>query len=64
MIKGVQNEDFHISWAWDYANDFTVMTVVHEPSQTEAFFGYNHPNDSERLADVGPNAMQSTGVRT
>ena len=60
-----QSSDWVISWGWDYQNDFTVMTVVNEPSQTEAFFGYNHPNAGlpvATYADVGPNAVQSTGV--
>jgi hypothetical protein len=40
------------------------MTVVYEPAQLEAFFGYNHPNDGpgDGLPDVGPNPVQSTGV--
>lgn len=51
---------FHISWGWDYTNDFTVMTVVNETSQMEAFFGYNHPNANATYPDVGPNASQHT----
>lgn len=42
------------------------MTVVKEDSQTEAFFGYNSPNAVNPIAsypDVGPNAVQSTGVK-
>jgi len=41
------------------------MTVVYEPKQLEAFFGYNNPNANEpgaRYPDVGPNPVQSTGV--
>lgn len=41
------------------------MTVVNKLSQTEAFFGYSHPNAGLPIAsyaDVGPNAVQSTGA--
>ena len=41
------------------------MTVVFVPEQWEAFFGYNHPSDQWPVAyysDVGPNAVQWTGV--
>jgi len=61
----IQNADYEISWGWDYANDFTVMTVVYEPTQLEAFFGYKSPNAGLPIAsyaDVGPNASQSTGA--
>lgn len=54
--------DYHISWGWDYANDFTVMTVLHWPSQQEAFFGYAHPNAAGPVTtykDAGPNAVQN-----
>jgi len=29
---------------WNYDGDFTVMTVVHVPTQEVAYFGYDHPN--------------------
>lgn len=40
------------------------MTVVDEARQTEAWFGYNYPNVNPIASypDVGPNAVQSTGV--
>lgn len=37
------------------------MTIVHEPSQEEAFFGYKSPNAGNLVCsynDVGPNAVQ------
>jgi hypothetical protein len=37
------------------------MTVVNEPTQMEAFFGYNNPNavlSATNFTDVGPNAAQ------
>ncbi|KAE8441073.1 hypothetical protein EG329_005902 [Mollisiaceae sp. DMI_Dod_QoI] len=61
-----ENPTYHISWGWAPApNDFTVMTVVNENTQMEAFFGYNSPNAVNPIAsypDVGPNAVQGTGV--
>jgi hypothetical protein len=54
---------YEISWGWDYPSDFTVMTVVNETSQLEAFFGYNHPNVGLPVVeypDNGPNAVQHT----
>lgn len=60
-----QNPNYHISWGWSANAAFTVMTVVNEALQTEAFFGYNYPNAVNPIAyypDVGPNAVQSTGV--
>lgn len=56
--------DYHLSWGWDYSNDFTVMTVVHVPSGEEAFFGYKSPNGKgggfpvSVFGDQGPNAVQ------
>jgi hypothetical protein len=41
------------------------MTVVYEPAQIEAFFGYKSPNAGlpvATYADVGPNAVQGTGA--
>ncbi|CZR59366.1 uncharacterized protein PAC_09258 [Phialocephala subalpina] len=62
-----ENSNYVISWGWAPApNDFTVMTIVKEDSQTEAFFGYNSPDAVNPIAsypDVGPNAVQSTGVK-
>jgi hypothetical protein len=65
IIFHCKASDYHISWGWDYNGDFTVMTVVNETTQNEAFFGYSHPNDGLPVVtypDVGPNAVQSTGV--
>ncbi|KAH8597057.1 hypothetical protein B0O99DRAFT_705407 [Bisporella sp. PMI_857] len=53
--------DWELSWGWDYAGDFTVLTTVYKPNQTEAFFGYSHPNVGLPVItypDVGPNAVQ------
>jgi hypothetical protein len=58
--------DYDISWGWDYNGDFTVMTVVNETTQDEAFFGYSRPNEGLTVvnyADIGPNAVQSTSVQ-
>jgi len=60
-----ETSNYVISWGWNYAQDFTVMTVVYVPAQQEAFFGYNSPNAVNPVArypNVGPNAVQSTGV--
>jgi hypothetical protein len=61
--KTLQDNPFSISWGWDYTDDFTVMTVVNETSQMEAFFGYNDPNavlPVSNYTDVGPNPTQHT----
>jgi hypothetical protein len=58
-----QEPRYHASWGWDYIGNFTVLTIVHEPSQEEAFFGYSHPNDGLPVAsypDQGPKATQHT----
>jgi len=36
------------------------MTVVDEPNQYEAFFGYKSPNGQSKFGDQGPNAVQHT----
>ncbi|PMD64974.1 uncharacterized protein K444DRAFT_520347, partial [Hyaloscypha bicolor E] len=57
--------DCHISWGWNYDGDFTVMTVVHVPTQEVAYFGYDHPNVGlpvVQYPDVGPYAVGWTGA--
>jgi len=49
---------YGISWGWDPKSTFTVMTVVDETTQLEAFFGYNYPNAANSYPDNGPNAAQ------
>ncbi|KUJ19725.1 uncharacterized protein LY89DRAFT_666584 [Mollisia scopiformis] len=61
-----EDSNYHISWGWDYPGDFTVLTVVDEVRQLEAFFGYNAPNAVNPVAsypNVGPNAVQPTGAK-
>ena len=58
-----QFPDWHISWGWNYPDNFAVMTVVFVPSQQVAWFGYNNPSDElpiQNYPDVGPNAVSST----
>jgi hypothetical protein len=40
--------------------DFSVLTVVDEPNQYEAFFGYKSPNGNTSYADQGPNTVTHT----
>ncbi|KAH6715600.1 hypothetical protein BKA61DRAFT_722751 [Leptodontidium sp. MPI-SDFR-AT-0119] len=38
---------FHLSWGWDYADDFTVLTLESFPAsgpRQKTYFGYDHPN--------------------
>lgn len=56
-----QTSDWKASWGWDTANDFTVLTIVNEPNQVEAFFGYNDPNSSTAYPDNGPQPFQAVG---
>jgi hypothetical protein len=64
--KGKQNPAYHISWGWNYNDDYTVMSVVNVPLQEVAWFGYNHPNNGlpgvATYADAGPYAVSWTGV--
>jgi hypothetical protein len=56
-----QSANWGISWGWDNPGDFTVMTVVNQPEQYEAFFGFSHPNAGLPVVfypDNGPNAVQ------
>jgi hypothetical protein len=65
-LKVIQDPEYHISWGWNYDYDFTVMTIVYVPTQKVAFFGYNNPNANLPIAqypDLGPYAVQSTGVQ-
>ncbi|TVY84359.1 hypothetical protein LSUE1_G000885 [Lachnellula suecica] len=57
-----ENHTWEISWGWDYQNDFTVMTVVDEPNQYEAFFGYKSPNRATAYPDQGPNTVKLVGT--
>ncbi|TVY51284.1 hypothetical protein LCER1_G008337 [Lachnellula cervina] len=55
-----ENHTWEVSWGWDYQGDFTVMTIVDEPNQYEAFFGYKSPNGATGYKDQGPNTVQHT----
>ncbi|TVY36974.1 hypothetical protein LOCC1_G006935 [Lachnellula occidentalis] len=55
-----ENHTWEVSWGWDYKGDFTVLTVVDEPNQYEAFFGYKSPNGATSFIDQGPNTVQHT----
>jgi hypothetical protein len=55
---------WQISWGYnnDTGRDSAVMTVLNQPLDEDAWFGWNHVNNRTQFEDVGPNPVYTIGT--
>ncbi|CEJ80993.1 hypothetical protein VHEMI01148 [[Torrubiella] hemipterigena] len=50
--------NYTVSWGYEKENDAGILTLISSGSKRNAWFGWNHVNDNEKLHDAGPNATE------
>ncbi|KAN0103007.1 hypothetical protein V8E51_011320 [Hyaloscypha variabilis] len=55
---------WQISWGYnnDTGRDSAVMTVLNQPLDEDAWFGWNYVNNRTQFEDVGPNPVYTIGT--
>jgi len=59
-----QSGGWQISWGYNSDHDSAVMTVVNQPLDQDAWFGWNYVNNRTQFEDVGPNSVYTLGTFT